>query len=125
MPSATMNGQAVGAGTRIEFDWVSFIVLTSDHVDHGEDRHPNRIHEVPIPGKQLESPALSEHASAQSDSESKQQQRQSNRYVTRVQADQRVEGGAEQVCADRQMEIANQVAPLHRGVAQEFEAEQD
>ena len=67
MPNAAMNGHAVGAGTRIEFEFFSFAIeLTSNHVDHGEHHHPNRIHEMPIPGQQFESPSLPIHASPQS-----------------------------------------------------------
>src|SRR5258705_12797798 len=122
MPRASMNGQAVGAGTRIEFVSLTFIALPSDHVDHCEHCYPHPVYKVPIPGQQLESPALPLHASTKSKDECQQQEGQTDNHVTRMQTNQRVKGGAEQIGCNRQMEIVDQVEPLNRRVPQEFEA---
>src|ERR1700676_2276510 len=78
MPSASMNGQAVGAGTRIEFVSLTFIALPSDHIDYGEHCHPHSVYKVPIPRQQFESPALPLDASTKSKNEREQQERQTD-----------------------------------------------
>ncbi len=92
IPNAAMNGHAVGAGTRIEFESFSLIALTTDHVDYGEHHDPYCIHEVPIPRQKFEATGLPLHASSESKDEREEQQRQAEGDVTRVQTDQRVEG---------------------------------
>src|SRR5215469_12895704 len=53
-PKASTTGHAVGAGISIVLSVCSKvstgIILTSNQIHHGEDHHPDDIHEVPVDG---------------------------------------------------------------------------
>src|SRR5260370_1121684 len=53
-PNASTIGHAVAAGTSIFSGMFIAPPLNSDHVNHHEHNHPDRIHEVPIQRKNLQ-----------------------------------------------------------------------
>src|SRR6266478_5846008 len=54
IPNASTIGHAVAAGTSILSGMFIAPPLDSDHVNHQEDHHPDRIHEVPIQRENLQ-----------------------------------------------------------------------
>src|SRR5262245_64914948 len=51
-PNASTIGHAVGAGSAIFFG--APMSLNSDHVNHREDNHPDRVHKVPVHRKDVQ-----------------------------------------------------------------------
>src|SRR5262245_6709686 len=85
----------------------SFVVFlnksTSDHVNHGEDRDPDRIDKMPIPRDQFQTLSmLRPHMSEQEQNQRQREEGQADDHVTGVEADQRIKGRAEEIGADRQ-----------------------
>ncbi len=87
--------------------------LTSDHVNHREHHHPDRIHKMPVQRKHLRrarrvpaSPARPTRTPSRSTGQ------QTDDHVKRMQPDQRIIRRAEKIRLDRQPSVVNQVMPL-------------
>src|SRR4029453_3354350 len=137
MPSAAIIGQAVGAGSSMNSSEsrcgggslipfgsarrrrVAAAVggarrASSDHVHGGEDDHPHRVDEVPVPGEYLDALGMRRvHGTAQAENQHQREQHEADGHVAGVEADQRVVGGAEQVGPDRQVMPVDQAVPFN------------
>src|ERR1043166_52242 len=100
--------------------------LTSNDVNHGKNNDPNPIHKMPVPREHLDMLGVRRcHVSAQAQDQDQHEQRQTHDHVTRMQADQRVEGGPKKICRDRQMILKDQPLPFQSGGAQERHREEN
>src|SRR5260221_318806 len=104
-PAARTIGHAVGAGTSISMAARFSISLSSapKHVDDGEHDDPDGVHEVPVEGQHSD-PRRMLPADVPGDGERRddRHENQADDHVERVQADQRVVRGPEQVRGDRE-----------------------
>src|SRR5215831_19923395 len=125
IPNAAISGHAVGAGTSIVERRSGSIRLASDHVDGEEDDHPHAVDEMPVPGEYLGAlRLLSVDVPAQCEREDEADHREPDRHVQRVQPDERVEGGTEEIRRDGEPHGADEPRPLAGGEKQERQAEQ-
>src|SRR5262245_51518524 len=100
--------------------------LSPCDVDHREDDQPDDIHEVPVPGNQLDAATIHwRHEPAESQSQHGEHYHDARRHVQSVKADESVISGPEQITAWRQTVIDNQRAPLKGCSSQKDDAEQN
>src|SRR5215471_16690835 len=126
IPNAAISGHAVGAGTSIVERRSGSIRLASDHVDGEEDDHPHAVDEMPVPGEHLGAlRLLCVDVPAQRQQEDETDHREPDRHVQRVEPDERVEGGPEEVRGDGEPVGPDEARPLARGEEQERQAEQE
>src|SRR5262245_3825401 len=97
IPNAVIMGHAVGAGTTIG-PRSSAIALSPHHVHREEHDHPHAVHEVPVPGEQLgalDVPVVD--VPPQRQDQDQADDGEPDRHVQRVQPDEGIERGAEEV----------------------------
>src|SRR4030095_15644674 len=122
-PSATTIGHGVGAGSAMlpgSVDRLTACPSSSNYVDHREDDDPHAVHEVPVPGDELDALGMDglEDAGACED-EAEAQHEESENHVRRVQADERIERGPEEIRTDREAPLDDEVVPLTRRAPQQ------
>src|ERR1700675_3398358 len=90
-PNASTIGHAVAAGTSILSGMFIAPPLNSDHVNHQEDHHPDRIHEVPIQRENLQPfGVFAPESRSKIEERDRNQSEKSHGYVKRMQSNQRV-----------------------------------
>src|SRR5262249_20196616 len=105
----------------------SFMSISAAHdVDEGEDDDPDRVDEVPVEADDLELlEVLAADALGEREDRHHGHEDEADGHVARVQADERVEGGAEEVGGDGEALVDDEVPPLDSGAAEEDGAEDE
>src|ERR1700730_5796403 len=125
MPNARMMGHPVGAGsltvpgvdlgasTRITGEAIIPPSLATDDVNNGEHNYPDRIHKMPIQGKDFGPLAMLRlYFSKKSENHADGENDQAHGDVKRMQPDKRVIRRAKKIRADGQTFFKNQALPL-------------
>src|SRR5580704_4000682 len=88
--------------------------LTTDDVNDGEDNDPDSIDKVPVQRQDLNAfGVFFAYVAGDGENEHQQQGAQTDNHVRSMQADQRVERSAEEIGADGQPILVDQLVPLH------------
>ena len=128
-PTASTSGAAVGLGIStqsvdrsVECGFVRSCSATpAGDVDHQEHDDPDRVDKVPVPGDQRarRCDVAGVICAAQRKAEHDQHRDHADRDVQAMEADQRVVRRAEQIAADRELMLGDQLAPFDAGAARE------
>ena len=100
--------------------------LTTYDIGDRKNNDPDRIHEMPVPRDHLDVFVMRFfQVTSQAQEQDQPQQRQPHYNVSGMQANQRIESGAEQVSADRQVMDGDQPFPLKSRPAKEDRSQED
>src|SRR5262249_17785757 len=126
IPNAAISGHAVGAGGAIVARRAGCLRPASHHVDEVEDDDPHAVDEMPVPGEHLGAlRLLSVDVPAQCEREDEADHGEPDRHVQRVQPDEGIEGGTEEVRGDGEPLGPDEPRPLARGEEEERQAEKE
>src|ERR1035438_3010848 len=132
-PSASTRGHAVGRGSWIAAGsvfgcWSCMAVLwllSAEDVDNGEDDDPDGVDKMPVEREHLDPAGVfGGEVAGEREKECQRKHDEADDDVAGVQADERVEGGAEEIGADGEAVAVDELVPLMRGAAQEDASEQ-
>src|ERR1017187_237073 len=132
-PSASTRGHAVGRGSWIAAGsvfgcWSCIAVLwllSAEEVNNGEDDDPDGVDKMPVERKHLDPAGVfGGEAAGEREDEGQRKHDEADDDVAGVQADERVEGGAEEISADGEAVAVDELVPLMRGAAEEDASEQ-
>ncbi len=100
--------------------------MDADDVNNGHDDDPDGVDEVPVPGNHLEVfEVMFRHALEKYEEPDRTQQDETDQHVAEVQADERIEGRAKDVRAEREMIVEDEAAPLPKAEVGEVRPQQD
>src|SRR6185369_16372603 len=98
---------------------------SSHHVHHGEDHHPHRIDEMPVPGDQLHALAVNgPEGTAPCEEAAEREHAEPDDDVGGVEPDQRKVGRAEEIGPDGEAVLVDEPVPLPGGGGEEYAAEE-
>ena len=98
----------------------------ADDVNDGDDDNPDRVHEMPIPGNHLDVlGVVCGDLAQQAEDEDEGQEKKPDDHMARMEPDERVERGAEDVRRQGEVVLVDEVLPLRPGKPEEVSSERD